>query len=53
MKALHGTPSNPKNKCLEKFMDRGHFPIDAAKCPADKDNSHLKPQIMNNCSESR
>jgi len=51
MKALSITPSNPKNKSLEEFMKRGHFLIDAAKCPVDKDNSHLKSQILKNCSD--
>ncbi|MFC1732225.1 hypothetical protein ACFL6I_18105 [candidate division KSB1 bacterium] len=51
MKALHITPYNPKNDSLDKFKNGGHFLIDAAKCPVDKDNSHLKSQILNNCSE--
>src|SRR5690606_28375717 len=29
----------------------GHFLIDSMKCPADKNNSHLKPKMRDNCRE--
>ena len=50
MKSLSIVPSSPKNNSLNEFKELGHFLIDASKCPVDKRNSHLKPQIIHNCS---
>jgi len=50
MKCLGIEPTNPKTHGLHEFRRRGHFLIDLAKCPVDKDNSHLKSQIFENCS---
>lgn len=50
MKALNIRITNPKNEALKEFQSRGHFLIDSMKCPADKGNAHLKPQMRNNCS---
>lgn len=51
MKSVNIIPTNPKEKSLLKFMGKGHFLIDSAKCPVDKDNSHLKPKMIDNCSD--
>ena len=51
MKCLGIEPANPKTDGLHEFQRRGHFLIDLAKCPVDKDNSPLKPQMIENCSE--
>ena len=50
MKALEIPVTNPKTEALIEFQSRGHFLIDSMKCPADKGNAHLKPQMRNNCS---
>lgn len=50
MKVLGIAVSNPKDDSLKMFADMGHFLIDSTKCPADKQNSHLKPQMLYNCS---
>ena len=51
MKALNIVPANPKDSSLLKFKDMGHFLIDSAKCPVDKEHSLLKSKIMQNCAE--
>lgn len=51
MKALDIVATNPKTQSLAKFKDKGHFLIDAAKCPVDKNLSHLKPNMIKNCSD--
>ncbi len=50
MKSLNIIPSSPKNESLNEFKKLGYFLIDAAKCPVDKGNSHLKPLMIKNCS---
>ncbi len=50
MKALNIPISNPKSTALKEFQSRGNFLIDSMKCPADKSNAHLKPQMRINCS---
>ena len=50
MKSLNIIPSNPKVKSLKIFMELGHFLIDSAKCPVDKNHSHLKSNMIDNCS---
>lgn len=50
MKALNIPISNPKSAALKEFQSRGNFLIDSMKCPADKSNAHLKPQMRINCS---
>jgi hypothetical protein len=50
-KSLGITPTNPKTMGLKQFQKLGHFLIDIAKCPVDKDNSHLKPLMFENCSD--
>jgi hypothetical protein len=50
MKSLGIRITDPKAGSLEEFKGKGHFLIDAAKCPVDKDNSHLKPEMLKNCS---
>ena len=50
MKCFGIKPTNPKTHGLEIFQAMGHFLLDIAKCPVDKDNSHLKHQIFANCS---
>ena len=49
MKSLGITPTDPKTGGLKEFQELGHFLIDIAKCPVDKDNSHLKPSMFKNC----
>jgi hypothetical protein len=49
MKALDIDITDPKDKALQEFQRLGHFLIDSMKCPADKSNSYLKPQMRNNC----
>lgn len=49
MKALGIPVTNPKTNALLQFQSKGHFLIDSMKCPADKSNSHLKPQMRMNC----
>ncbi len=49
MKVLQIPVSNPKDESLRQFAARGHFLIDAMKCPADKSNGHLKPEMLKNC----
>lgn len=51
MKYLNIVPSNPKEKSLLEFKEKGHFVIDSAKCPVDKENSHSKPKMIDNCSD--
>jgi len=51
MKALGIPVTNPKTAALEEFQSRGNFLIDSMKCPADKSNSHLKPQMRMNCKD--
>ncbi len=51
MKVLGIPVSNPKDASLKLFSDFGHFLIDSMKCPADKQNSYLKPEMLKNCSE--
>ena len=51
MKSLSIPPTDPKTGGLREFHKLGHFLIDLAKCPVDKDNSHLKPSMFENCSE--
>lgn len=49
MKSLGINPTDPKTKGLKEFRKLGHFLIDITKCPVDKDNSHLKPSMFENC----
>lgn len=51
MKSLGITSINPKNGGLREFQKLGHFLVDIAKCPVDKDNSHLKSIMIENCLE--
>lgn len=51
MKVLNIAITDPKDDALIEFQKQGHFLIDSMKCPADKNNSHLKSQIRSNCSE--
>lgn len=51
MKCLGIEPTNPKTEGLQEFKSRGHLLIDVVKCPVDKDNSPLRPQMIKNCSE--
>jgi hypothetical protein len=38
-----------KVSALKEFQGQGYFLIDSMKCPADKCNSHLKPEMRRNC----
>jgi len=49
MKALDIDFTDSKEDALCEFQRQGHFLIDSMKCPADKSNSYLKPQMRNNC----
>ena len=49
MKALNIDITDPKDRALIEFQKLGHFLIDSMKCPADKSNSHSKPQMRSNC----
>lgn len=51
MKAVSIEVSDPKDRALDEFKSRGHFLIDSIKCPADKNYSHLKSKMRNNCKE--
>lgn len=51
MKALDIEITDPKDNALKEFKEQGHFLIDSMKCPADKQNSYLKPQIRDNCKD--
>jgi len=51
MKALKIPVTDSKTESLKEFKEKGHFLIDSMKCPADKDNSYLKPQMRINCSD--
>ena len=51
MKVLNIAPSNPKDASLCQFQARGHFLIDAAKCPVDKENVKFRPKLLDNCSQ--
>ena len=51
MNSLNIVPSNPKEQSLMKFKEYGHFLIDCAKCPVDKEHSHLKSRMIHNCSD--
>jgi len=51
METLGITPTDPKTGGLKEFKKIGHFLIDIAKCPVDKDNSHLKLSMFENCSD--
>jgi hypothetical protein len=51
MKCLGIEPGDLKIGGLQEFQRMGHFLIDIAKCPVDKDNVTLRPQMIKNCSE--
>ncbi|MCZ7603140.1 MAG: hypothetical protein M5R37_09740 [Melioribacteraceae bacterium] len=51
MKVLDIHLFQDKVSSLKSFQEKGHFLIDSIKCPSDKSNSHLKPNMMINCSE--
>jgi len=49
MKALDIEFIDSKENALKEFQRRDYFLIDSMKCPADKGNSYLKPQMRSNC----